>query len=349
METVHNGQSSPYIVSTRENEASSTESFPMPPPTNLAISLLQDSSSLRFPSLYQLDLANSGLTKSNFFGPFHCFPNVEHLDLSHSDIVSIPASIESTFVRLRNLILNDCKKLQEIIEFPTNLQVVDARGCRSLKSLPKISKVFPFPRLYSIDLSRCYKVNMRNYMPNPSWNRANMIFPGNKIPKWFSYREESTTSKSRSCELVIEGPSLCYDDIIGIAFCAVIKTFRNALIWAEMPIEEVVTQEVHLGKMGSDHVCLWYSPTYLKRQLAAVAYHWRIIFKSAPNSVNFKRCGVRLLSKSYERYVKDRGGVPHHANVGFHLDAPSKDFQNLANPMDGSRLSQRRLVDRLRL
>ncbi|KAG6628102.1 disease resistance protein Roq1-like [Carya illinoinensis] len=169
MEAVHNGQSSPYIVSTRENEASSsTEFFPMPPPTNSIISLLHDSSSLRFPSLYQLDLANSGLTKSNIFGPFHCFPNVEHLDLSHSDIVSIPASIKTTFVRLKNLILNDCKKLQEIIEFPTNIQVVDARGCISLKSLPEISVVFPFPRLYSIDLSRCYTVNIGNYMPNPS-------------------------------------------------------------------------------------------------------------------------------------------------------------------------------------
>ncbi|KAG6676646.1 hypothetical protein I3842_15G163100 [Carya illinoinensis] len=64
MEAVHNGQSSPYIVSARENEASSsTELFPIPPPTNSAISLPQDSSSLRFPSLYQLDLANSGLTR----------------------------------------------------------------------------------------------------------------------------------------------------------------------------------------------------------------------------------------------------------------------------------------------
>ncbi|KAG2668400.1 hypothetical protein I3760_15G158800 [Carya illinoinensis] len=207
MEAVHNGQSSPYIVSARENEASSsTELFPIPPPTNSAISLLQDSSSLRFPSLYQLDLANSGLTKSNFFGPFHCFPNVEHLDLSHSDIISIPASIKSTFVRLRNLILNDCKKLQEIIEFPTNLEVVDVGGCISLESLPEISEVFPFPRLYSIDLSKCYKVNMGNCMPNPSWNRANMIFPGNKIPDWFRYCKESTTSKSHCCELDIKGP-----------------------------------------------------------------------------------------------------------------------------------------------
>ncbi|XP_042963128.1 disease resistance protein Roq1-like [Carya illinoinensis] len=340
MEAVHNGQSSPYIVSTRENEASSsTELFTMAPPTKSAISLLQDSSSLRFPLLYQLDLANSGLTKSNFFGPFHCFPNVEHLDLSHSDIISIPASIKSTFVRLRNLILNDCKKLQEIIEFPTNLEVVDVGGCISLESLPEISEVI-FPRLYSIDLFRCYKVNMGNCMPNPLWNRASMIFPGNNIPDWFSYCKEST-SKSHCCQLEIKGPPLCLDDIIGIAFCAVIETVSTTLIWVEMPGEEDVSQEVHLGKMDSDHVCLWYLPTeYLTRRASEEADHLRIIFESTPNSVNFKRCGVHLLYKQHdEQNAKD------HENVDVHLDAPIKDIGNFANPIDGSPLSKRRRID----
>ncbi|KAG2691110.1 hypothetical protein I3760_09G220900 [Carya illinoinensis] len=150
MEEVHNGQPTPYVVSTSwKNEASlGAKLFPLPPPTKSTTSL-------------NLNLMNSGLSKSNFFGPFHFFPNLYFLNLSGSDIVSIPTSIK-TFVRLWYLILNDCKQFQEIKEFPPNLKVVKTRGCISLESLPKISKEFNFPRLQWIDLARCYKVNMGN-------------------------------------------------------------------------------------------------------------------------------------------------------------------------------------------
>ncbi|KAG6697885.1 hypothetical protein I3842_09G223700 [Carya illinoinensis] len=257
MEEVHNGQPTPYVVSTSwKNKASlGAKLFPLPPPTKSTTSL-------------NLNLMNSGLSKSNFFGPFHFFPNLYFLNLSGSDIVSIPTSIK-TFVRLWYLILNDCKQFQEIKEFPPNLKVVKTRGCISLESLPKISKEFNFPRLQWIDLARCYKVNMGNWISNPAWNGAEMIFPGYKILDWFSHCKE-ITSNSHRCEFDIKvAPLHNLDDIIRIAFCAIIEpivaTFLDVHIWRTLGLVPYASRycDTHATfvEIDSDHVWLRYLTT----------------------------------------------------------------------------------------
>ncbi|XP_042962707.1 disease resistance protein Roq1-like [Carya illinoinensis] len=231
-EEVHNGQPTPYVVSTSwKNEASlGVELFPLPPPTKSTNSL-------------NLILSDSGLSKSNFFGPFHFFPNLSYLNLSGSDIVSIPSSIKR-YVGLWQLVLNDCKQLQEIKEFPPNLKMAKARGCISLESLPEISKEFNFPWLRWIDLARCYKVNMGNWISNPAWNGAAMIFPGNKIPDWFSHCKE-ITSNSHRCEFDIKvAPPYNLDDIIGIAF-------YNSMIFKRYGIHLLYKQ--HDEQNAKDH------------------------------------------------------------------------------------------------
>lgn len=47
-----------------------------------------------------------------------------------------------------------------------------------------------------------------------------MIFPGNKIPDWFSHRKEN--SSSNICEIDINEPSNVDGEIIRMALCAVI-------------------------------------------------------------------------------------------------------------------------------
>ncbi|KAF5445305.1 hypothetical protein F2P56_034365 [Juglans regia] len=64
---------------------------------------------------------------------------------------------------------------------------------------------------------------MGNWMSNPARNQAEMIFPEKKIPDWFSHWKE-ITSNSHRCEFDIKvAPPYKLDDIIGIAFCAVIE------------------------------------------------------------------------------------------------------------------------------
>ncbi|XP_042962534.1 TMV resistance protein N-like [Carya illinoinensis] len=59
------------------------------------------------------------------------------LHLSGSEIVSLPTSIKG-FVALIELILRDCEKLEEILELPPNIQLVDAEGCKSLERFSEI-------------------------------------------------------------------------------------------------------------------------------------------------------------------------------------------------------------------
>ena len=59
------------------------------------------------------------------------FPVLESLNLSDSNIVTIPESI-TKFTRLQFLSLDDCKQLQEIPRLPHSIDEVDADNCRSL-------------------------------------------------------------------------------------------------------------------------------------------------------------------------------------------------------------------------
>jgi hypothetical protein len=167
-------QSLPSILSIKESKiSSSTGLLSLLPPTN-ASNLNNGCSSTVFPALRDLDLNNCmHLSKSDFLDVLDCFSALERLNLSGSDIVSLPTCIKS-FVRLRSLLLNDCKQLQEVLELPPNIESIRARGCVSLESFPEVSKKFQFNTselraLDLIDLSSCYKmlVNIGNPEANP--------------------------------------------------------------------------------------------------------------------------------------------------------------------------------------
>nr|POE55709.1 isoform 2 of gamma-tubulin complex component 2 [Quercus suber] len=61
------------------------------------------------------------------------FPALEYLDLSETDIIIIPESI-NRFARLRTLIMDNCKQLQEIPRLPQFIRKVYAKNCLSLTS-----------------------------------------------------------------------------------------------------------------------------------------------------------------------------------------------------------------------
>ncbi|KAG6628011.1 hypothetical protein CIPAW_15G170100 [Carya illinoinensis] len=272
----------------------------------------------------ELHLKNSGLSKFNFFhvfGPFHYFfPDLTVLDLSGSDIVSIPANFKR-FPRLSNLILNDCVQLKEIKEFPESLLVLRANGCISLESLPIRFTEFRPPWLSLIKLARCYRVNMWNWnvmrdlplrRPYRRFRDTNMIFPGNKIPDWFSNCREITANDHR-CEFDIQGYNSCARAHTGIALCAVIEPVARFWSVDTMIGSVAYDSNHHVGKfdeMDSDHVWLQFlTVTDVKRKRGISlnqADNLRIIFESAPKSVILKSCGVHPIDFGFVgRYDDD--------------------------------------------
>jgi Leucine-rich repeat (LRR) protein len=124
-------QSMPAVVSIEESPISSVpELLQLSPPTNTTNSN-DGCSSILLPKLPTLNLKKCALSKSNFFRTFDCCSTLTFLDLSRSDIVTLPPCIRR-FVRLKSLYLMECKQLKEILGLPPNVQQVDASGCVSL-------------------------------------------------------------------------------------------------------------------------------------------------------------------------------------------------------------------------
>jgi Leucine-rich repeat (LRR) protein len=91
-------------------------------------------SSISFPKLQKLVLESCALFELNLFRTFDCGSTLNRLDLSRSDIVTIPPCIRR-FVGLETLNLSECEKLREILGLPPNVKYVDAWGCISLTIL----------------------------------------------------------------------------------------------------------------------------------------------------------------------------------------------------------------------
>ncbi|KAK4564014.1 hypothetical protein RGQ29_006203 [Quercus rubra] len=299
-------QSMPLIVSTKEPEISSS--------AELSISN-DDYSSMVFPEMRLLDIGNCGLSDSDFFMTLDCFSRLEQLDLAGSDFVSLPSCIGG-FVGLRSLKLDDCKKLQDIQVLPPKMEDVYASGCISLESFSEVSKRLQFntcelPALEWIDLSRCHKLvqNIGNDADNlllSEGHQLSMIFPGNKIPDWFSHRKEN--SSSNICEIDINEPSNVDGEIIRMALCAVIglkdakvpsRIFCSVNIISNgLPIYGD-DKAFHLS--NSDHVWLHY---YVPEHNELKGDKLQVRFWCSTKSVSFTSCGAHLVRK-YEEKPKD--------------------------------------------
>jgi len=126
-----NRQFMPAIVSIEESAISSgTELLQLLPSASTSNSN-DGCSSVAFPKLRQLYLGSCALSESNFFRKVDCGSALNVLDLSGSDIVTLPPCI-GRFVGLKSLTLKNCKQLREILGLPPNVEYVNASGCVSL-------------------------------------------------------------------------------------------------------------------------------------------------------------------------------------------------------------------------
>ena len=93
-----------------------------------------------FLKLNSLDFGgNKNIIELDFLMKPEYFPVLNSLDLSETNIVSIPESL-SRFASLKILNIRDCKQLREISRLPQSVLDVDVRNCYSLnaKSLSRL-------------------------------------------------------------------------------------------------------------------------------------------------------------------------------------------------------------------
>ncbi|RXI06342.1 hypothetical protein DVH24_018384 [Malus domestica] len=142
------------------------------------------------------------------------------LDLSRNNFVSLPDCI-SKFVNLETLYLTGCKRLREIPQLlPPNLKFLYLNDCASLEKTPKLP-----PMLNYLDLTNCYRLSgdevakLENNLLNEEslWCPGlEVIYPGNEVPKWFSYASNHPTTvehlpEDDEIEEFVGGSEFCFE------------------------------------------------------------------------------------------------------------------------------------------
>jgi Leucine-rich repeat (LRR) protein len=107
-------------------------------------------------TLRSSSLGDNVVTESDFLIEHDCPSSLKVLDLSRSAIVSLPTWL-NRFVRLEELYLSYCKKLEEIPELPPNIKKVFADGCLSLERF-QYNNINDLPMLEFIDFSNCHRL-----------------------------------------------------------------------------------------------------------------------------------------------------------------------------------------------
>ncbi|KAG2667091.1 hypothetical protein I3760_15G095100 [Carya illinoinensis] len=343
-----------------------------------------DCSSIDLPELRFLGLQHRhGLSNSDFLMRVmrrDGFSTLAVLRLSGSDIISLPENINK-LVELTFLDLKNCKQLQQIPALPPNIMGVYAGGCMSLESFPDVSKKFQstashLRHLGWIDLSGCHKMNVDigNFVENtilcegyPKYLLGLIIFPGNKIPDWFSHTKQNSKnwtpdplndlkefSERTSLDLI---PSHCEINLNGLQNGKEIRVILLCAVFEPIPaiyhkdgVEvldtvlkfQISSNGVELDcrdrdfafvDLDGDHVWLEYIfLEYLKLENDNLQF----TFSSYDRPVFFKSCGVHLVYKNEEK-GKDHPVVLHEE---LDDDEPDENEDSL-DLMDGTRLSKR--------
>ncbi|XP_040997302.1 disease resistance protein RUN1-like isoform X2 [Juglans microcarpa x Juglans regia] len=186
-----------------------------------------------------------------------------------ADIIRLSPKAFKNMKRLRLFRCRNAHFSGEPNCLPNSVSVLDWPNC-PLQSMPS---EFRGDELFILRMpgSRIQEIHLEYF-------KAKMIFPGNKIPDWFSHCKE-TSNGSHRCEFDIKGSPRCVGKF---------------------------------NEMDSDHV--WFE--HLRpRIVEPVDNDLRIIFESDPNLVTFKCCGVHLSYKNHEQNVKDDENVDVHLDA----------------------------------
>ncbi|XP_059665515.1 disease resistance protein RPV1-like [Cornus florida] len=226
-----------------------------PASTNyLQLELLSALSTLRV-----LNLRNCNLSEESFPMNIGCLPGLKSLDLSGSNLSSIPTRLIQLNC-LRRLDLEHCTSLRTLTSLPPSIEEVNAHGCKSLERywIPR-SGIGPNNREFIF--TECHKLVMdeMDNMPNiSSQSQLQGIqwisFPGSEIPQWFRHKSEVEGS---SLSLVVDH----HHNVKGIAICAVLEFDRIYSIVFDLKINGYYVrwwkkESYSYGRCKGNHVIL---------------------------------------------------------------------------------------------
>ncbi|KAK7861037.1 hypothetical protein CFP56_029187 [Quercus suber] len=210
----------------------------LPEVQNLDLSFAQ----CGFKSLTNLDLSHfdrNMVDLNIWLKPDH-FPVLKTLELSNSNIVTIPESI-TKFTRLQFLDLYNCKQLQEIPRLPQSIVKLNAQRCRSL-DLQSSRRL----------LDQCGE--FLGILPgsNVFFDHDRQIkIPGDKTPMWFKLNHHQSVGNSISFKVGPEIPKFG----VFIAFQSM-KPYRDVMCHVKVLINGEEEDESNLDDESNLYVLM---------------------------------------------------------------------------------------------
>ncbi|KAM5551845.1 disease resistance protein RPV1 [Rosa sericea] len=291
-------------------------------------------------NLTNLNLSNCNLGEGAFANEFGYFPSLVTLNLSGNSFVRLPSGI-GLLSKLENFNLENCKRLQELSDLPSN-SILDLRadGCTSLKYLFDASNLNRLNKSY-FNFINCFNLNSNQGCNNIAFEMLKtfmyqgisnsretfqIVIPGSNILEWFSHQ-------SVGCSVSVSLPAHWNNSrVLGFALCAVFvlhehhqvdklyidefKTFnathhlvcclkldgRELEVYGRQPAFRFSEE---FCKVESDHLWLFYVSR--DKYFGTEWWHNRcsqfeFLFETRGPGLKVKECGVRLI---YEQDVPE--------------------------------------------
>ncbi|XP_040368554.1 TMV resistance protein N [Rosa chinensis] len=208
-------------------------------------------------NLTYLNLSNCNLGEGAFANEFGYFPSLVTLNLSGNNFIRIPSGVR-LLSKLENFNLENCKRLQELSDLPSNSRLdLRADGCTSLKYLFDASNLNRLNRSY-FNFINCFNLNgnegcnniafemLRTLMYQGISNKREtfqIVIPGSNIPEWFSHQ-------SVGCSLSVSLPVHWNNSrFLGFALCAVFVLHEHH------PVDELYIDEFRTFNATHHLVC----------------------------------------------------------------------------------------------
>ncbi|KAM5551797.1 hypothetical protein ABKV19_026579 [Rosa sericea] len=302
-------------------------------------------------NLTYLNLSNCNLDEGVFANEFGYFPSLVTLNLSGNNFVRLPSGI-GLLSKLENFNLENCKRLQELSDLPSN-SILDLRadGCTSLKYLFDASNLNRLNKSY-FNFINCFNLNgnqgcnniafemLKTFMyQGISNNRETfqIVIPGSNIPEWFSHR---SVGRSVSVSLPAHWNN---SRVLGFALCAVFvlheqhrveklyidefKTFNathHLVCCLKLDGRELEVYGRHPAfrfseefcKVKSDHLWLFYVSR--DKYFGTECWHnscskFEFLFETRGPGLKVKECGVCLI---YEQDVQELNQTTTQSSSG---------------------------------
>ncbi|XP_040371413.1 disease resistance protein RPV1 isoform X2 [Rosa chinensis] len=302
-------------------------------------------------NLINLNLSNCNLGEGAFANEFGYFPSLVTLNLSGNNFVRLPSGI-GLLSKLENFNLENCKRLQELSNLPSN-SILDLRadGCTSLKYLFDASNLNRLNKSY-FNFINCFNLNSNQGCNNIAFEMLKtfmyqgisnsretfqIVIPGSNILEWFSHQ-------SVGCSVSVSLPAHWNNSrVLGFALCAVFvlhehlqvdklyidefKTFnathhlvcclkldgRELEVYGRQPAFRFSEE---FCKVKSDHLWLF----YVSRDKYFGTEWWRnscsqfeFLFETRGPGLKVKECGVRLI---YEQDVQELNKTTTQSSSG---------------------------------